>query len=755
MRDIKNIVEQMTLEEKASLCSGENFWHTKEIERLGIPSFMLTDGPHGLRKQVGEADHVGINESVPATCFPAGVTLASSWDRNLVEQVGVALGEECQAENVGVLLGPGANIKRSPLCGRNFEYFSEDPYFSSQIAKSHINGVQSQGVGSSLKHFAANNQEYKRMTIDATIDERALREIYLASFEGAVKEAKPWTVMSAYNKLNGTFCSENHYLLTEILRDDWGFDGVVVSDWGAVNDRVDALRAGLELEMPSNQGMNDRKIIEAIEQGLLSEEVLNNAVEQLLNLAFKIEDNKKSNASFDFEEHHQLARKAASEGMILLKNEDHTLPLDKNKKIAFIGGFVKNPRIQGGGSSHIIPTKVDDVLEEIQRVSGKSSNIAFAEGYDLSTDVINEALMKEATGVAEDADVAVVFLGLPENYESEGYDRKHLNIPPNQTALLEAIISVQENIVVVLSNGSPIEMPWIGKVKSVLEAYLGGQAMGGAITDVLFGKVNPSGKLAETFPLVLSQNPSFINFPGEEDKVEYREGIFVGYRYYDKTETKTLFPFGHGLSYTTFAYSDLTVDKKELADDQTLAVSVKIINTGSRSGKEAVQLYVRDVESQVIRPVKELKGFEKVALEPGEEKIVNFTLGKRAFAYYNEQLKDWYVESGTFEILVGKSSAVIECREEVVVKSTTVIRTEFHRNSNLSEVLATPVGKELLKQMGMGQNSDAASDQGNPQMIMEMMKIMPLRSLVTLSSGKFTEEALATLIDQLNQLQSV
>lgn len=508
-RDIQALIAQMTLEEKAALCSGLDFWHTQPIERLNIPSVMLTDGPHGLRKQSGSGDHLGLHDSVPATCFPSGAALASSWDRALIQEVGKALGEECQAEGVAVLLGPAANIKRSPLCGRNFEYFSEDPYLSSEIATAHIEGVQSQGVGTSLKHFAVNNQEHRRMTTNALVDERVLREIYLASFEGAVVHAQPWTVMCAYNRVNGEFCSENAYLLTDILRNEWGFDGIVVSDWGAVNERVPGLAAGLDLEMPGNGGVGDRKIVEAVRSGALDEAVLNRAVERLLTTVFRAVDARKPDASYDPDAHHALARRAARESMVLLKNADAILPLKREGRLAVVGAFAESPRYQGGGSSHINPTRLDNIREELVKAAGVDVDVRYAPGYSLDGDDVQPEWIQEAKDIAGQADVAVVFAGLPERYESEGYDRNHLQLPGNHRALIEAVASVQPNVIVVLSNGAPIEMPWLDNVKGVLECYLGGQALGGAIADVLFGDVSPSGKLAETFPQKLSHNPSF------------------------------------------------------------------------------------------------------------------------------------------------------------------------------------------------------------------------------------------------------
>ncbi|WP_420489666.1 glycoside hydrolase family 3 C-terminal domain-containing protein [Neobacillus vireti] len=752
-RNISDIISKMTLEEKASLCSGLEFWRLQGIERLGIPSIMVTDGPHGLRKQEGSSDHLGIYDSVPATCFPSAAGMASSWNRELIHKVGVALGEECQAEDVAILLGPGANIKRSPLCGRNFEYFSEDPYLSSEMAANHIKGVQSQGIGTSLKHFAANNQEYRRMTTDVVIDERTLREIYLASFEGPVKQEKPWTVMAAYNKVNGEYASENEYLLKDILKDEWGFEGIVVSDWGAVNEREKALNNGLELEMPANS-VGDQKIVNAVKSGQLPEEELDKAVERLLKIIFKAVDNKKGNATYSREAHHHLAREVARESMVLLKNEDQILPLKREGTIAVIGEFVKKPRFQGGGSSHIVPTKLENILDEIESISG-NANVIYAQGYNLDEDTVNEKLINEAKEVATGADTAVLFVGLPESYESEGYDREHLRLPENHVQLIEAIAKVNQNIVVVLSNGAPVIMPWINHVKGLLEGYLGGQALGGAIADLLFGDANPSGKLAETFPQKLSDNPSFLNFPGDGDKVEYKEGIFVGYRYYDKKEIEPLFPFGYGLSYTNFEYSNLILDKKELKDKEKVSVSLIVKNSGSVPGKEIVQLYVKDVASTVSRPEKELKGFEKVELQPGEQKTVTFVLDKRSFAYYNVHLRDWHVETGEFEVLIGKSSREIALSEKIQVQSSVLVQKPVDRNTTLGEIFANPVLSEIAKQFvgKLSQTSEkqkASANNDEAKMNNAMMESVPLRAIVNYSQGKFTEEMLAGMIQLLN-----
>ncbi|GGJ08940.1 glycoside hydrolase family 3 C-terminal domain-containing protein [Paenibacillus hunanensis] len=748
--DINKLISQMTLEEKASLCSGLDFWHTQPIERLDIPAVMVTDGPHGLRKQGGSGDHLGLGDSVPATCFPTAAGLASSWNRELLHQVGEAIGEEAQAEQVAIVLGPGTNIKRSPLCGRNFEYFSEDPYLSSELAASHIQGVQSQDVGTSLKHFAANNQEERRMSVDTIVDERTLREIYLASFEGAVKQGKPWTVMCSYNKLNGTYTGENEYLLTDILRREWGFEGFVVSDWGAVNERVDALKAGLELEMPANGGIGDAKIVAAVKDGKLDEKILDRAVEQLLRFVFNAIELQKPNATFDPNEHHQLARRVAAESMVLLKNDHNLLPLSKKGRVAVIGEFAVQPRYQGSGSSHINPTQLDQALDEIRKLVDSESEVTYAPGYDLDSDDVKDELVQEAVKLANEADVVILFTGLPDRYESEGYDRTHLELPLNHKQLIKELAAVQPNLVVVLSNGSPVTMPWLDQTSAVLEGYLGGQAGGGAVADLLFGEVNPSGKLPETFPVQLSDNPSFLNFPGEGDRVEYREGIFVGYRYYDTKQLEPLFPFGYGLSYTSFEYSELQVDRTSMTDQNTVNVQVTVRNTGSRRGQEIVQLYVHDPESSVIRPEQELKGFAKVALEPGERKTVSFMLDKRAFAYYHTELRDWHVETGEYELRVGASSRDIRLKQTIEVTSTVKLKQVFHRNTTIGDIAANPatkpIAEELTKRSGL---NDMMGD--NPDMLLAMTRFMPLRAMINFGQGKYTEDMLEQDLQRLNE----
>ncbi|MDD6656069.1 MAG: glycoside hydrolase family 3 C-terminal domain-containing protein [Lachnospiraceae bacterium] len=759
MEQIKELVGKMTLEEKACLCSGGDFWHTKAVERLGIPAVMVSDGPHGLRKQDQEADHLGVNESIKAVCFPTGCGVATSFNRELIGKMGQTLGNECQAENVSVILGPAVNIKRSPLCGRNFEYYSEDPYLASEIATAHINGVQSKHVGTSIKHFMANNQETRRMSVDAIIDERALHEIYLGAFEGTVRQAKPWTVMSSYNKVNGSYVGENKELLTDILRDEWGFDGFVVSDWGAVNDRIKALQAGLDLEMPASRGVRDAQIVKAVQNGTLEENVLDTTCERILNIVYRYMENRDENAVFDLESDHETAREVAHETIVLLKNEDEILPLKKGAKVVFIGKYAQKPRYQGGGSSHINSEKVTSALDAI--AEAEITNVTFAKGFDDQIDAVDEVLEAEAVEAAAQAEVAVVFAGLPDAFESEGFDREHMRMPECQNHLIDEILKVQPNTIVVLHNGSPVEMPWVNEVKGIVEAYLGGEAVGGAVVDILFGDVNPSAKLAETFPYQLEDNPSYLSGFGSGDSVNYAESIFVGYRYYDKKNMPVMFPFGFGLSYTTFDYSNLKVDKKELSDQQTLTVSVDVTNTGKVAGKEIVELYVADKESTVIRPLKELKGFEKVLLQPGETKNVTMTLDWRAFAYYEPKMKDWNVETGEFEILIGKSSEEIVLTETVVVNGTKKLPVTYTVNTTFGDLPNTPQAMEILEPIFTAYNqsqtnsedaSSSAAEAITAEMNAAMEKFMPLRAVISFSDGKITPDQIEEAVDKLNKL---
>ena len=753
----EEILEALTKEEKIKLCSGSDFWRLETVERLGLLQIMLADGPHGLRKQAENGDHLGISGSVPSTCFPSGVTLASSWDRDMIRKVSGSIAKEAKAERVSVLLGPAMNIKRSPLCGRNFEYFSEDPFLTGEMASAHVTGVQAEGIGTSIKHFAVNNQEHRRMTTDAIVDERTLREIYLTGFEKAVKTSKPWTVMCAYNKVNGTFASEHQELLTDILRDEWGFDGVVVSDWGAVNDRAAGLRAGLDLEMPSSFGLGAARIEEALETGELDEASLNRAARRMIDLIKKGEHVLTSAEQYDREIHHQLARRAAGESMVLLKNDGDILPVPTGMSLAVIGPFVKKPRFQGGGSSHINPTKVDDLLHELES-DPHISKVTYAQGFELEQDESDEALQQEAIQAAKEADYVIVMAGLPDRYESEGFDRTHLDLPGNQTELIAKITQHQPMTVVVLSNGSPVVMPWLSDVPAVVEAYLGGQAMAGAVADLLIGRVNPSGRLAETFPVKLSDNPSYLNFPGEGDQVHYREGLFVGYRYYDRKQLKPLFPFGYGLSYTSFSYRDLTLSHEKLQSGDVLKVTVTLTNTGDRPGKEVVQLYVAKPETALIRAPKELKGFTKVFLEPGEEKTVTFTLDQRAFAYYDEGLKGWHVEGGTYQVLIAENAEEILLAKEVdVADDRPRSGLRVTRNTTVGDLLADPVLKDQAEVLLARINehhpmNDLEEVEGLDDMAKAMMQYMPLRALANFSQGKLTEDMLQEMIRGLNRI---
>ena len=759
---IQNLISQMTLEEKAGMCSGADFWKLKCVERLGIPQVMVTDGPHGVRKQAESADHLGINESEKAICFPAGCATASSFDRDLIRRQGELLGQECQAMNVSTLLGPAMNIKRSPLCGRNFEYYSEDPYVSTEIAAALIEGIQSKNVGTSAKHFVANNQEKRRMTNSSDADERTLREIYLASFEGAIKKAKPWTVMSSYNRINGKFVGDSKEYLTDILRKEWGFDGYVVSDWGAVNDRISSLAAGLDLEMPPGDYENDRLIVKAVQEGKLDESVVDQACERILNIIFRYTENRDEKAVFDYEKDHKAAAEIEAECMVLLKNENEILPLTSDKKIAFIGKYAKTPRYQGGGSSHINSWKVESALEAAKEIQ-ELANVTFAEGYQDEKDEVVEALQSEAVKAAAEADVAVLFLGLPDNFESEGYDRKHMNLPNCQNELVEKVLEVQKHVVVVLHNGSAVLMPWKDQVEGILEAYLGGEAVGKAVAEVLAGIKNPCGRLAETFPLRLEDTPCYLTYGKGFDNAVYQEGVFVGYRYYTSRKMETAFPFGYGLSYTTFAYSDLQLDKKEMSDKEHVEVSVKVKNTGKCAGKTVVQLYVGAPETEVVRPVRELRGFEKIFLEAGEEKTVTFILGERAFAYWNTLIHDWYAEEGTYKVMIGENADQMCVGEEITVHPTKELPKTYSLNTCLGELMRDPKAQTVMApfMQGMAQN-DAAMDMAeanendqsgvvNQEMMAAMMEGMPLRQLLSFVPG-IKREMLEQMVNALNQL---
>ena len=754
---IRELISRMTLEEKAGLCSGQDFWHTKAVERLGIPATMVSDGPHGLRKQDQEGDHLGINDSIKAVCYPAASATAASFDPEMIEKMGEALGEACQHEKLSVLLGPAVNIKRSPLCGRNFEYFSEDPYLTGVMATALIKGIQSKNVGTSIKHFALNNQEHRRMSSSSDADERTIREIYFPAFEMAVKEAQPWTVMCSYNRINGVYASENHWLLTEVLRGEWGFEGYVMSDWGATADRAEGIRAGLDLEMPASGGINDRKIVEAVKAGKLDEKLVDLCCERILNIVYRYVENAKPETPWDKEAQHLQAAEVAAECMVLLKNEDGILPLSREDETAFIGEFAEKPRFQGGGSSHINCFKTTGAVE-----AAKGLKVTYARGYDVAADDAPEAMIAEAVAAAKNAKVAVVFAGLPDAYESEGYDRTHMRMPESQNRLIEAVAEANPNTVVVLHNGSPVEMPWIGKVKAVLEAYLGGQAVGLATVKVLYGEVNPSGHLPESFPFRLEDNPSYLFFGGEPRGTEYREGIFVGYRYYDRKKMDVLFPFGYGLSYTTFEYSNLKLSADAIKDTDTVTATVTVKNTGKRTGKAVVQLYVGDVEGYVnaVRPVRELKGFKKVELKPGESREVSFTLCKRAFASWRTEIHDWWVESGEFTVEVGDSSANLPLKATVNVESTVELPWHYDMNSIYMDILADPKGREIFGPFirkafaafgsEMEGVSEAAGEAISDEMGMAMLNYMPIRGALSFG-GALTEDVLAEMLSRLNE----
>lgn len=757
---ITELISKMSLEEKAGLCSGEDFWHTKGIERLVIPSVMVSDGPHGLRKQEDEADHLGINDSIKAVCFPAGCATASSFDRDLLEELGEIIGNECQAENISTILGPAMNIKRSPLCGRNFEYYSEDPRVSSEMASAFVRGAQSKSVGTSPKHFMANNQEYHRMTSSSEMDERTMREIYLASFENMVKKEKPWTIMNSYNKLNGTYLCENKEMLSDILRDEWGFDGYVMTDWGAMNERVEALKAGCNLEMPASGGKTDNEIVDAVRSGELDEAVLDQRCEEFLNIIFRYIENRDENAVFDREKDHEKARHIEEECIVLLKNEDSILPLSAEQKTAFIGKYAEAPRFQGGGSSHINSFKTESAMDALDIVDGiNKENIIYAQGYDDLEDKTDDALLHEAVEAAKSAETAVIFAGLPDSFESEGYDRTHMRMPQCQITLIEEVAKVQPNTIVVLHNGAPVEMPWIDKVKAVVEVYLGGQAVGGATVNVLYGNTNPSGHLAETFPLRVQDTPCYLTYGGEHDRSVYSEGVFVGYRYYTSKDMNVLFPFGHGLSYTTFFYDNLTVERERIRESEKLRVSVDVTNTGDRFGKEVVQLYVAPKGGTVIRPVRELRAFDKIGLASGETKTVTFLLDSRAYAYWSTKIHGWHVESGEYEIQIGKNAQDIVLSKTVYVESEHMIPKVFTLNSTMGEILADERGKTILEQAMAGmmgeeaqeaaEQSQEAQDAISQEMMAAMMEGMPLRQLLSFVPG-VTKDALNQLIMALN-----
>ena len=793
----KELVSQMTLEEKAGLCSGKDFWRLKSIERLGLDTIMMSDGPHGLRKQVGENDNLGVGDSVPAVCFPTAAALACSFDRDLVYEVGKAIGEECLQEGVSVLLGPGTNQKRSPLCGRNFEYFSEDPTLSGELAVGMIKGVQSQGVATSLKHFAVNNQEKRRMTISAVVDERTLRETYLKAFEIAVRKGNPRTVMCAYNRINGEYCSENAYLLNKILREDWGYEGLVVSDWGAVNDRVLGVKSGMDLEMPGCLGMNDNKLITSVKAGTLSESELELSACRVTELILDGMLKKQKDFRYDIERHHQLAIKASEQSAVLLKNEGKILPGNIEQKAAVIGEFAKAPRYQGAGSSRIHPIRIDNTWETLVK---QGLTASYAPGYKRKENKNTKhkikaeqeaALILEACEAVKGKDIVYLFAGLTEGYESEGYDRTTLSLPASQNRLIEAVTACNSNVVVILMGGAPMELPWISKVKGILLAYLGGEGCGTAIANLLLGKAIPCGKLAETWPFHLTDTPAFHYYPGNRTTSEYRESIYVGYRYYEAAKKPVQFPFGHGLSYTDFTYSDVTCDKSHCAYGEKLTLTFYVTNVGPLKAKEIALIFVSHRNEKVFLPKKELREFIKVTLEPGERKQVSVVLDTKTFGYYNTLIHDWYAESGEYRILVGPSSRNCSLSATITLNSPNqpqpdlreqapsyyhLSNTEFaipdkefcalygkplppqdlipsrpyNDGNTLEDVSHTLIGKLMLRiaeRMAKKVTKVSEEEEG---MISVSMKEMPFHSMITSGEGMLSEKMMEGIIDLLN-----
>lgn len=781
------LVGQMTLQEKAGLCSGRGFWHLKAIERLQLPRVMVTDGPHGLRKQTSGGDHVGLNASVPATCFPTAAAMACSWNRSLIEEVGVALGNECVKESVTVLLGPGINIKRHPLCGRNFEYYSEDPLLAGELAAAWILGVQSRGVGTSLKHFAVNNQETGRMTVDAIVDERTLREIYLRAFEIAVTKAQPWTVMSAYNRLNGEYCGEHSWLLNKVLRDDWGFKGLVVSDWGATNRRVEGLGAGMDLEMPGSGGVNDRLIEAAVRQGELQERVLDQTAVRITSLILAGRDLAESAPQPDMTANHGLARRIAAESCVLLKNEGNLLPLAQDTHLAVIGSFAQVPRIQGAGSSQVNPTQVDDAYTALTEQFGRP--LPFARGYDQQSTTLDSQLIDAAVELAKAADTALLFVGLPAICESEGFDRSEFAMPEQHLALINAVCDVNANTVVILTSGSPVEMTWSHRPRAILATYLLGQAGGGAIADLITGRTNPSGKLAETWVWRQADVPCEPWFAREGRQVQYRDGLLVGYRYYNTANKGVAFPFGHGLSYTSFDYENIDAPSAWSARAGSLIIRVNVANSGNRSGSEVVQLYVGKTLPGVFRPAHELKGFCKLHLRAGEIGEARFELDRRSFSYFDSGHQRWCIEAGDYELQIGASSHDIRLRCTINIEeadtpsrqgsapgpqvSSDVLEVSdavfegmlgrpipapepsrpFHRNSTLDEIAQTRLGAWVRYKAIQSFQSRMGGTSNDPtlnKMFDQMAKSMPLRALALFAGGSITNQQIDALIHMLN-----
>ncbi len=726
----------LTLEQKASLLSGRDFWTTKPLEEAGIPSITLCDGPHGVRREAGGSDHLGINESIPATCFPPAAAVGSSWDPEVAARIGAAVGREGRALGVAVVLGPGVNIKRSPLCGRNFEYYSEDPLLSGVLAAAHVAALQSAGPGASVKHFAANNQETERMRVSADVDERTLREIYFPAFERVVTQARPATVMCSYNRVNGVHASQNRWLLTDVLRREWGFTGVVVSDWGAVQDRVAALAAGLDLEMPGTGGASDRRIVDAVRAGDLDEAVVNASVRRVVALT---ERRSGVSGAFETDAHHALARELAAECAVLLKNEDGTLPLSAEARIAVIGEFAVRPRFQGGGSSHIHATRVDAALDAIRALA---PDVAYAQGFSLDGSGDARELREAAAEAAASVDVAVVFAGLGEREESEGFDRETIELPAVQVELIRAVAAAARRTVVVLSNGGVVSLEgWHDDVDAVLEGWLLGQAGGSAVADLLFGAVNPSGRLAESIPMRLKDTPSYLNFPGEAGHVRYGEGVMVGYRYYETVELPVRYPFGHGLSYTTFEIGGLTV--VQTGDDRA-TVTVRVTNTGDRAGKHVVQVYVSTAAGPVRRPVRELRAFRKVSLAPGESRTVTFPLDRRAFAYYDVPLGRWVVAPGDYTIQIGENASSVVAETTIGLGGDSLVPV-VSLDSTLGEWLSHPLaGPALLRVLSGGKGARPEEDDENG---LRMASSMPMGRFLTFAGIDIPHATLRELVE--------
>ncbi|CRZ15049.1 glycoside hydrolase family 3 C-terminal domain-containing protein [Mycolicibacterium neworleansense] len=737
MTDSADPIAGLDLTEQAALGSGASFWTTKAIGP--VPALMLTDGPHGVRRQSGSAtDHLGISGSEPATCFPPAVGLSQTWDPDLVERIGRALGDESRALGVHVLLGPGVNIKRDPRCGRNFEYFSEDPLLSGTLGAAWVRGVQSRGVGASLKHFAANNAEHDRMRASSDVDDRTLREIYLRTFEIVVRQARPWTVMCSYNRINGVYASENAWLLTTVLRDEWGFDGLVVSDWGAVADRVTAVAAGLDLEMPTTGGLSNAEVVSAVRAGSLGADVVARAAGRVARLADKVTEMTCTATVFDVDAHHELAREAAQRAIVLVQNDGDLLPLAP-APLAVIGGVAQEPRYQGGGSSHVNPTRLDVPLEEIRRLAGDHP-VTYCPGTDIAA----------AVGAAESADAAVVFLGLTAEEESEGYDRGHIDLPADQLELLRAVVQAQPRTVAVLSHGGVVRLDAVADAApAVVDGALLGQAGGGALADVLFGVVNPSGRLAETVPLRLQDSPAYLNFPSESGHTVYGERIFVGYRWYDARDIPVAFPFGHGLSYTRFDYSGLEVDPTE----EGLSVRLTVANTGTRPGREVVQVYAGLPGSAVARPVRWLAGFATVTVDPGEQRTIEIPVSRTDLAFWSTDAGRWVLETGRYSVSVGASSRDLRVTATVAVAGDEP-RSPFTRDSTLGELLADPVAAKTILAVLDSASPFGAADSALGSNLLRMLESVPIGRMAAFSAGQVTREQLDELLAGINAQRS-